>query len=216
MFRSNNNSRLYSFKKTFALPDSSKQHVTNSLYVADPSYSSEQIVRHCLWKLLSETGFIHSGQLSQMESITLSKALKKKSASGNGSLNGDSEFEVTVLNNAIDKIVCQMKIMQGENQRYHTVAEENRRLKKGLNHPERVSDQDCGSSISLKMSRSINDIGLPKRAARILQSMGINTLERLRNCSLSRLQNQERIGVKTIHDIEVILSKYSTHASPDP
>jgi hypothetical protein len=201
-------------KKIFALLDSSKQPVTSQLYVAGPSFGFEQMVQHCLWKLLSETGFAHSDHLTEMESVVLSKLLRKKSALDNGSLTGNSEGLIAVLNSAMDKIVYQIKILQIENQKYHSVVAENHRLKKGLNNLEKVSEQDNTSSLSLKINRSINDIGLSKRAARILQSIGIDTLEKLRTCSRSRLQGQQKIGVKTIHDIENILSKYP-QASPD-
>ena len=182
--------------------------------MAGPSFDFEKMVQHCLWKLLSETGFVHNDQLTEMESVVLSKLLRKKNALDNGSLTGNSEGLIAILNSAMDKIVYQIKILQVENQKYHWVVAENHRLKKGLNNLEKVSEQDNTSSLSLKISRSINDIGLSKRASRILQSIGIDTLEKLRTCSLSRLQGQQRIGVKTIHDIENILSKYP-QASPD-
>jgi hypothetical protein len=215
MFEANKSFMLYSFKKTSALLDSSKQPVTSPLYVAGTSFGFEQMVRHCLWKLLSETGFIHNDQLTEMENITLSKLLKKKSALGNGSLAGDMEYAMGILNSAMDKIVCQIKVLQVENQRYHLVVAENCRLKKGINNLEKVSEYDNNFTLPLKMNRSINDIGLSKRTVRILQSLGIDTLEKLGACSLSRLQKKQRIGVKTVHDIETVLSKYLAQASPD-
>ncbi len=201
-------------KKT-ALINSSKQPVASPLYVAGASFGFDQMVQYCLWKLISETGFIHNDELTEMESMVLSKILKTKIARDRGSLAGNSEYPLSVLNSAIDKIVLRIKTMQTENQKYHSILTENRRLKNGGNKQEKVSEQANTTFPSFKMNRSINEIGLSRRAARILQSIGIDTLEKLRACSLSRLQNQQRIGVKTLHDIEAILSKYPGQASPD-
>lgn len=215
MFEGANSCKLYSFKKNIPLLNSTKQTQTSPLYVAGQSFGFEQMLQHCLWKVLSETGFVHNDQLTEMESVVLSKLLRQKYTTSNHTLPGDTQYGMAVLNSAIDKIVCQIKTLQIENQKYHSVIAQNRHLKNGLSSLIRISEQGNNSSLPLKIERSINDVGLSKRAVRLLQSLGVDTLEKLRSCSLARLRNQGRIGVKTIHDIETILSKYPVQASPD-
>ena len=184
------------------------------MYVAGHSFGFEQMIQHCLWKILSETGFIHNDQLTEMEIVVLGKLLNKRNVPGS-LLTEDLKYVMAILNSAVDKIVCQVNKLQTENQKYHSVIAENRNLKNGADSLMKISGDDVNASFQLKINRSINDIGLSKRAARLLQSMGIDTLEKLRSCSLPRLRSQGRIGVKTIHDIETILSHYPGHASPE-
>lgn len=197
------------------MPDSSKQAITSPLYIVGESFGPEQMLRHCLWKLLSETGFIHDSQLTEAESAVVSKLFRRKGVFGGKLIRSESEFEMALLNSAVDKIVCQIQTLQLDNQKSHSVVGNNHGPRKGANSEKRVSIRNNSSGSLPEISRSINDIGLTKRAARILQSMGIDTLGKLRTCSLSHLYKQERIGVKTIHDIETILSTFAAQASLD-
>lgn len=171
------------------------------------------MIQHCLWKILSETGLIHTGELTEMESIVLSELLKKKYRSGNNSQPGEPQYGMDVLNKAIDKIVCQVKTWQIQDQKYHSIIAENHRLKSGLRGLMKISEKAVNFPCPLKLDRLISDIGLSPRTVRLLRSAGIDTLQQLRSCALSRLRNQAKVGVKTIHEIETILSKYSVHDS---
>lgn len=195
--------------------NSTKQSVKSPLYVAGKSYGFEQMVQHCLWKLLSETGFIHLDQLTQMETVVLSELLKTKYDSSQRSLLHDSQHEVDLLNKAIDKIVCQVRVLQLQNQKYQSVIIENTRLRNGLNRLIKNSEPPVTSSFPLKLERLISEIGLSKRTVRILQAVGIDTLGKLRSCSLPGLRDQNRVGVKTIHEIENVLAQYSIQDSSE-
>lgn len=202
-------------RKNILLLNPTRQTVKNPLYVAGQSFSFEQMIRHCLWKVISETGFIYDDQLTEMESIVLSELLKKKYGSADTSINAESQEAMGVLNRAIDKIVCQIKTLQIQSQKYHSAMAENHCLKKAMSNLMKISEQGKNSSLQLKINRSISEIGLSKRTVRLLQSAGIDTLEKLGSCSFSRLRNQDGVGIRTMHEIETALSKYSVSASSD-
>ena len=195
--------------------NSTKQAVINPLYVAGQSFGEEQMVRHSLWKILSETGLIHANHLTEMESIVLSELLKTKYRPGNNSQPVNPQYGMDVLNRAIDKIVCLIKTWQIQDQKYQSVIAENHRLKSGLRGLMKISETAGNSPLPLKLDRVISEIGLSQRTVRLLRSVGINTLQQLRSCTLSRLRNQPGVGVKMIHEIETILLKYSAQAAYD-
>ena len=162
------------------------------------------MVQHCLRKILSETGFIHRGDLTEMESKVLSNLLLTKA-----SFSADSGSDMAVLNKAIDKIVCHVKSLQLQSQKYQQVVLENHNLKSGLRNLIKTPENSPAKDVPPKIDRPIDEIGLSTRTVRLLRSYGIDTLEQLRACHLSRLRNQARVGVKTIHEIETILLTYS-------
>ena len=164
------------------------------------------MIQHCLWKVLSETGLIQSNELTEMESRVL-KDFVRKSAGCN-----DSRSDMTVLNRAIDKIVLKIKDIQLQSQNYRLVVSENNNLKSVLQSFIRISEPSTKSGFPLSIDRPIEEIGLSRRTVRLLKSFGIDTLEQLRASQLSRLRIQARVGVKTIHEIETILSNYSVRS----
>ena len=193
--------------------NSTKEAIKSPLYVAQHSISYEQMLQHCLWKILSETGLIHIEQLTEMEATVISRVVKKKYHSINPLSTEDPEVGFPELNLAIDKIICQVKALQVQSQKYHSVIAENRTLKSGLKGLMNISEE-AGNNYpaTVNMDRSVSSIGLSKRTVRLLRSLGIDTLEQLKTCSLLRLRNQARVGVKTLHEIESILSTYSIHS----
>ena len=189
---------------------SSRQATKGVLYVAGQTFGFEQLIQHCLWKLLSETGLIHVDQLTEMESKVLADLLAKKAG-----LSSELHPDLGVLNRAVDKIVCHVKNLQVQGQKYNAVIAENHNLKVGMRNLMRMPEEIPGNAVSHTLERSIDEVGLSKRTVRLLRSYGIDTLEALRACPLSRLRNQTRVGVKTIHEIETILSSYFSHASAE-
>ena len=188
-----------------------KQQPGSPIYIAENSFNYEHMLRHSFWKIISETGLIHIDQLNEMEAVVLSKLVKKKGHAKIPALQGGIETELNILRSAIDKIIVYLKKLQDSNQRYQVAGKENENLRKanGLINVSRAGKtKHLSSSV---MERNIREIGLSPRTARLLESAGINTLEQLRKSSLSHLRNQARFGVKTIHDIETILLKYSTN-----
>lgn len=173
------------------------------------------MLQHFLWKILSETGLIYIEQLTEMEAVVISGLVKKKYPSTSYPPSEDFANVLPVLNGAIDKIICQIKTLQVQGQKYHSVIAENRTLKTGLKGLMNISEPINKIPEPFNMDRSVNSIGLSKRTVRLLRSSGINTLQQLRSCSLSRLKNQARIGVKTLHEIEAILARYSIEPSVD-
>ncbi|MBC7828520.1 MAG: hypothetical protein H7122_12290 [Chitinophagaceae bacterium] len=193
-----------------------KQAIKSPLYVTQHSFSYEQMLQHCLWKILSETGLIHIEQLTEMEAAVISRVVKKKGSPANYSSSSEADDELKVLNVAIDKIICQIRNLQAQGQKYHSVIAENRTLKTGLKGLTNISEKASRNClVQVNMDRSVSDIGLSKRTVRLLRSTGIDTLEQLKACSLPRLRNQSRVGVKTLHEIEAVLSSYSIENSFD-
>ena len=165
-------------------------------------------MQHCLWKMLTETGFAHCEQLTEMESITLSRVLKRKYAVDKPHTEEVSVHELELLNSAVDKIVCLVKSMQLQNQKYQAIIEENQSLKSGLRTLIKGSP-DNSRPTTIDIDRPIEEVGLSKRTVRILKAVGIDTLQQLRDCSITRLQAHSRIGVKTLHEIELSLANYT-------
>lgn len=184
------------------------------MYVAQQSFSNEYILRHCLWKLLSETGLLYHEQLTEMESVVLSRFVHKKYKSGAEMLSDNPNLALPLLNSAIDKILCEVKKLQLQSQKCDALSSENEALKSGLRNLIK-DDSSKGAIISSPINRLIEDIGLSGRTVRILKTTGIDTLEKLRTCSLFRLRNHPGIGVKAIHEIQTALSKYSVDPSAD-
>ena len=189
---------------------SSRQATKGVLYVARQTFGFEQVIQHCLWKLLSETGLIHVDQITEMESKVLADLLVRKA-----SLSNDIYSDLSILNRAVDKIVCHVKNLQVQGQKYDAVMTENHNLKVGLRNLIRIPDEADSNCISITVERSIDEVGLSKRTVRLLKSYGIDTLTELKACQLSMLRGQKRVGVKTIHEIETILSSYFSHASAE-
>ncbi len=180
------------------------------LYVAQQTFGFEQMIQHCLWKVLSETGLLHVDQLTEMESKVLADLFTKQITP---SVN--SQSDMVVLNRAIDKIVCHVKSLQLQGYRYNQVIAENHSLKSGLRNLIKIPEHPGDNRFPPEIDRPIDGVGLSKRTVRLLKSSGIETLQQLRACQLSRLRSQARVGVKTIHEIEAMLSTYSVHASAE-
>lgn len=180
-----------------------KQGAKGVLYIARHTFGLEQMIQHCLWKLLSETGLIQFDQLTEMESRILAGLLVR-----NSSLSNSKQADLGILSRAVDKIVCHVKNLQEQGQKYNAVIAENDNLKAGLRTLIRRPEDSSSHYISITVERSIDEVGLSRRTVRLLKSYSVDTLDQLKSCPLSWLRNQRRVGVKTIHEIETILSSY--------
>jgi DNA-directed RNA polymerase alpha subunit len=147
-----------------------------------------------------------------METVVLSKLIKKNGAVKIPALQGGTETELNILRSAIDKIICHLKNLQDLHQRCQVAGTENENLRwgKGLVNILQKGKANLPSS-STGIERGIKEIGLSPRTVRLLESVGINTLDQLRRCSLAGLRKEARFGIKTIHDIETVLLKYSAN-----
>lgn len=189
----------------------SKYSKPSPLYVSRQLISYEKLIQHCLWKIILETGLVYLDGLTEMESVCLSNLVKARVSISVQSLTGSESHQTDILNSAIDKIVCEIKSMQVKSQRYDAVVKENLKLKKGVSgHAKLV---EASTAAKLEIARKITELGLSRRTVKALQSANIQSLDDLRNCCVSRLKSIERIGVKTIHEIENVLAKYMLHDS---
>lgn len=146
-----------------------------------------------------------------MESIVLGRVVRKKYNVTPSFSPPVMEAELNILSSGIDKIVGHIKNLHDQTQRYHAIVEQNKHSTPG---PHSQLNIPCNENNKYKSSRCIDrpidEIGLSRRTARLLKSVGINTLEQLGKCSLPGLRRQARFGVKTIHEIETVLLKYGT------
>jgi hypothetical protein len=180
------------------------------LYVVDDSLSKEKVVRHFLWKLLSETALDRISNLTEIEVIMLNKLVTTRYTTGSTIVSAMHESELRMLQSAIDKIICHINTMNEKGNKYDSLCAKRSSITKGLAGFIAVSKKPGTKADSLpgEVERLDNHIGLSARTVRLLKTSGIETLEQLRKCSLHWLRGQDRIGVKTIHEIETALSRY--------
>jgi hypothetical protein len=180
------------------------------LYVADEGFSKERVLRHFLWKLVSETALDRINNLTEIEVIMLNKLVTSRYTSGSTIVSAMQESELKILQSAIDKIIWHINTMNEKGNKYDSLYAKKSSIIKGLPSFIPFSEKPGTKANSLPGDKdSLNaDMGLSARTIRLLKTNGIETLEQLKKCSLHRLRGQDRFGVKTIHEIETALSKY--------